>query len=150
MDRSKVSAVIVGVMTMAMGAVGILAGLGVLPRGHGDPSVPLADQQAVGITIGVVFAAGGATAVLTAFPGRAVRLLSSLLGFVIVVGLTSLLGWVALGPGSRGFSSPLAFLGPGVNEVSGRIMFGLGALLGLLIIAMMVRGVGRPGRAAEG
>jgi len=129
---------------VAMGAIGILSGLGVLPRGRSDPTIPLAEQQALAITIGAVFAAGGASAMLSAFPGGVARLAMRLLGFVIVVGLTTVLGWVAIGSGSRGFSSPLAFLGPQVNDTVGRILFGVVALMGLLMAVRMVRGVGRP------
>lgn len=143
MNGSRVTTIIVGAITVAMGAFIIAGGLGFLPRGPADPTVPLIQQQAITLCIGVVFAAGGIAAMLTTAPGRASRILNGLLGLVIVVGLTSLLGWVAIGPGSRGFASPLAILGPKVNEVSGRIMFGLGALLGLLILVFMVRGMFR-------
>jgi hypothetical protein len=57
--------------------------------------------------------------------------------------------WVALGPGARGFSSPLAIFGAAVNEISGRIAFGVATLLGLLIVAFIVRDTARPGAPSE-
>jgi len=139
MNGSKVTTIVVGALTVAMGALGIAGGLGLLPAGPADPTIPLIQQRAVAICIGVVFAAGGLAAMLTTLPGRAALIVKNLLALVIVVGLTALLGWVALGPGSRDFASPAAILGPRVNAVSGRIMFGLGALLGLLMLIFMVR-----------
>jgi len=144
MDGSKITRLIVGAITVAMGAMGVLSGVGVLPHGRVDPTVPVAQQRALAVCAGAVFAAGGASAMLTAFAGRWTRRVNTLLGLVIALGLTALFAWVALGPGARGFSSPLAILGPHVNAVSGRITFGLCALLGLATTVLMVRGIVRP------
>jgi hypothetical protein len=138
MNGPKVK-VVVGGITLAYGAMQLLAGVGVLPMGQSDPTVPPEQQRALVICMGAVFAAGGGWAIFSAFPGAASRIANVILGLVIVVGLTSLLGWVAIGPGSRGFSSPMAMFGPKVNEFSGRIGFGLVALLGLLVAILMVR-----------
>jgi hypothetical protein len=143
MNGSRVTVLITGGLTVAMGAVGILSGLGYLPKGQDDPTVPMAQQQALAICIGTVFAAGGLAAMLNGLPGRAARLANQALGLIVAFGLTVLLGWVAVGPGSRGFSSPVAILGPRVNDISGRIMFGLGAAMGLAILVLMIRGVRR-------
>ena len=149
MKDSRVTTIVVGVLTVAMGLLGVASGLGFLPHGPADPSIPPIQQRLIAICIGVVFAAGGFAAMLTTLPGRAALIIKNLLALIIVLGLTSLFGWVAVGPGSRGFSSPLAILGPRVNEVSGRIMFGLGGLLGLLILVIMVRTMVRPTRSPE-
>jgi hypothetical protein len=135
--------VIIGAITIGIGSVGILSVLGYLPHGRSDPSVPVADQQALAVCVSVVFTAGGLSAMLSALPGRASRIAMSLLGFVIVIGLTSLFAWTAIGPGDRAFSSPLAIFSPQVNAISGRILFGLVALMGLAMAILMVRGVGR-------
>jgi hypothetical protein len=146
MNGSKIIPLIVGAIAVAIGAVGVLAGLGFLPKGRSDPTIPMAEQQAVAIGIGVVFAAGGASAMLSALPGGAARIAKTMLGFVVAIGLTALFGWVAIGSGSRGFSSPLAILGPHVNDIAGRIVFGFGAIMGLLLTVRMFRGVGRAAR----
>jgi hypothetical protein len=143
MNASKVSALFLGVIGMGVGAIGILAGLGYLPKGRGDPTIPMVQQQAVAICIGAAFAAAGVSALLTAWPGRVTRIARTLLGFIVVLGLTAVFGWVAIGSGSRGFSSPLAIFGNRVNDIGGRIMFGFGALMGLLFLVRMSRGVGR-------
>lgn len=147
MDGSKVGPLVMGAITIGMGSVGILSGLGFLPHGRVDPTVPVADQRALAICAGAVFAAGGASAMLNGVGGRWAAIANRLLGLVVVVGLTSLFAWTAIGPGSRGFSSPLAFLGPAVNETVGRVLFGVVALMGLLIAVLMVRGVGRAARS---
>jgi hypothetical protein len=144
MDGSRVTTLLVGGLTVGIGAVGVLAGLGVLPRGQGDPTIPAVQQQALALCIGVVFAAGGAAAMLSALPGRWSSLAQRLLGLPVIAGLTLLLGWVSIGPGARAFSSPLAIFGPVVNAVSGRIMFGFGALMGLLIAVLTIRALRRP------
>jgi hypothetical protein len=149
MGDSKIGVLIIGAITVGIGAMGILSGIGYLPHGRVDPTVPQADQQAVAICAGVVFAAGGLSAMLSAFPGRAARIAYNLLGLVVAVGLTSLFAWVAIGPGSRGFVSPLAIFGPHVNEIAGRVLFGVAALMGLLIAVFMVRGVGRARSSAN-
>ncbi len=146
MNGSKLSALIFGAITVAIGTLGILSGFGLLPKGQGDPAIPIVQQQALAICIGVVFAAGGASAMLSAFGGCWAHIVNSLFGFLIVVGLTSLFVWVAIGPGSRGFSSPLAIFGPCVNEISGRILFGFAAFIGFLIAALVVRSIGRLAR----
>ena len=143
MEGSKVTTRVVGAITVAMGLVVVLAGLGYLPHGPADPTIPVFQQQALAVCAGAVFAIGGLAAVLTTVPGRGARLALDLLGPVIVLGLTAMFAWVAVGPGSRDFGSPFAVFGAQVNAVSGRIAFGFGALLGLLILVLMLRGVGR-------
>ena len=149
MNGSKIIPLLLGAITLAIGAVGILAGLGFLPKGRGDSTIPMVQQQAVAICIGVVFAAGGASAMLSVLPGRASRIANTILGLVVVIGLTALFGWVAIGAGSRGFASPLAIFGHRVNDIGGRIVFGLGAIMGLLFAVVMVRGLGRASRSPE-
>jgi hypothetical protein len=149
MNGAKVITLLVGALTVAIGGVGILAGLGFLPKGQGDPTIPAADQQAVAICVGVVFAAGGLAAMLTTLPGRVSRILNGVLGLVVIVGLTSLFAWVAIGPGSRGFASPLAKFGPAVNEVSGRFLFGVVALMGLAMAILIVRSMFRSPTEAD-
>lgn len=149
MQNSKVVTIIVCALTVVMGLFIAAAGLGAWPMGPSDPTVPVIQQRAVTICIGVVFAAGGVAAILTTVPGRAALAVKNLLALIVVVGLTALLGWVALGPGSRGFGSPMEIFGSEVNEVSGRVMFALGALLGLLILGFMVRDIVRRARSPK-
>lgn len=143
MNGAKITTLLIGALTVAIGGMGIMTGLGLLPQGQGDPTIPAADKQAVAICAGVVFAAGGLAAMMSTLPGRVSRIVNAGAGFVAVVGLTSLFAWVAIGPGSRGFASPLAIFGPAVNEVSGRFLFGLVALMGLAMAVLMVRSMFR-------
>jgi hypothetical protein len=138
MDRTQTPKLIFGGLAAAMGVFAVCEGLDLIPHAHSDPTIPLVQQQAVGVCVGLVFVAGGVAAALTAFPNSAAaRLANRVLGFVVIVGLTLLMAWVAVGPGARPFSGSMAMFGPKVNAISGRIMFGVAALVGLFITVMM-------------
>jgi hypothetical protein len=145
MSGSKRSAVAVGALTALSGAPALLAGLGALPMGPSDPGTPPLQQHALSLLFGLVFFSGGAWAMLGGVLEPFARIARSGLAFFIAAGLTVVLGWVAIGPGARNFVSPAALFGSRFAEVSGRIGFGLVALLGLVIVLWMIRGVGRKG-----
>jgi hypothetical protein len=74
------------------------------------------------------------------------RAFNSGLGLLIVVGLATMFSWVAFGPGVRHFTvSAGGFAGQtsGGGDVVGRVMFGLGAILGWVMVAVMVRYMAR-------
>jgi hypothetical protein len=72
-----------------------------------------------------------------------------LLGLGIVGLMTAVVGWVAFGPGPRTFSSTitLPFYGShnrGAGEMTGRFLFGIGAvLLGVMFVTCGIAGVRR-------
>jgi hypothetical protein len=141
MSGSKRSSVVLGALTVLCGAPALLGGLGVLPMGPSDPTVPTLQQQALSALFGLVILSGGAWVMLSNVSGPVARVARGGLGFIVAVGLTLVLGWVAIGPGARNFDSPAALFGSRFAEVSGRLGFGVVALLGLLIVVLMIRGV---------
>ncbi|MBV9509349.1 MAG: hypothetical protein JO303_03595 [Caulobacteraceae bacterium] len=150
MTRQQISAMALGTLTIAIGAVGILAGLGLMPAGPSDPTVPMAQQRAVAIAIGATFAAGGAGAIASTFVGPAPKIAKGVFGFIAALGLTSLFAWIALGPGGRNISGPTIIFGGRINEICGRIAFGFATLLGLLILVFMIRDAWRSRAKAGG
>jgi hypothetical protein len=61
---------------------------------------------------------------------RAVRILQTALGLAIIALLASIASsWVAIGSGSRHFRASDLFIGSAVNEMLGRALFGVGAVL---------------------
>jgi hypothetical protein len=62
--------------------------------------------------------------------------LQNLLGLGIVMLILAILGWVAFGPGERHFTASSSFSRESpVSETSGRIAFGIGFVL-LLVISL--------------
>jgi hypothetical protein len=129
--------------TMAIGGFMMLRSLGVF-----GPIATTPDGPAwLGVLMGFVFFAGGASALIKLTYGAAnmqqselpaqapspARLFYNCLGVTIVAGLGALFGWIALGPGERHFSGSGAFLGP----ILGRVMFGLAAAMALLMLVVM-------------
>lgn len=134
---------ILALPTMTIGGVMMLRALGVF-----GPIATTPDGPAwLGLLIGFVFFAGGASVVVkliyggnnlqqSELPADApwpVRLFYNGLGIGIVAGLGTLFGWIAFGPGKRHFSGSGAFLGASV----GRVMFGLAAAMALLMLIVM-------------
>ena len=121
------------------------AGLAIIALAAGwIPSPPQsieAPRWIVGLA-GVTFLAGG-FAPLAARMG-ATSILSQIAGAGVVVPLTLVANWVAFGPGARRFSGGLSLGFVSVtqrsSEMSGRIAFGIGAiLLDILIASIVVR-----------
>ena len=135
MQNSNTSTLLCGAIAALLGGFFVLEALGIAPGGAASSS----DERAVGACAGAMFVAGGVAAMLTTLPGRRARLAIEGLAFVIVVGFAAIGGWIAIGPGERSFGSPLAIFGPRVNEISGRIVFGFGALVSLGVAAAMLR-----------
>jgi len=139
---------IVALSAIVPGAFILLRSLGVF-----GPIATTPDGPAwLGALIGLVFVAGGCSALITTFYGDAssgdlsasapvaVRLFRNVLGFAIVAGLATLFSWVGFGPGEWKFSGSGAFLGPGF----GRAMFDLAAMLTWAVLAWItLRGLKR-------
>lgn len=136
------AAVAYGLICAALGVAIVLAGLGVLPS-KGPPNAP----PWLVVCAGLSFVLMGA-ALIVGFalaPGRspdgdvlpgtpfAVRAIQYFLGLGLVGSMTAICTWIAFGPGERHFSSSvsLPFIAHrgASGETSGRIMFGIAAVL---------------------
>ncbi len=144
--------IVVGALTVLVGAIPLLAMAGVLPQAPHEPSDPA--PAWMGWLIGFMFTGaglmviargiwGGASATdgaLAPTAPKALRVLNNLFGVGIAGGLAALFTWVAFGPGPRHFIvgiDGLFFRTSG--ETIGRVMFGFGAVLGWFIMAAMLR-----------
>ncbi len=113
--------------------------LGFIPVAPQDIHAPRWIVGAAGVT----FIAGG-IAPFSAQWGPSSKL-SQIIGAGVVLPLTLVANWVAFGPGERQFSGGLSLgfftVSQQSSELSGRIAFGIGAvLLDVLIVAIVVRG----------
>jgi hypothetical protein len=152
-----------GLVGLGVGALPFLVMLGVLPTGHRTPDDA---PDWIGILIGSAFTFAGLMAVVRSFAGtdargnlvdtapRAVQAINDGLGLLIVGSLATIFTWVSIGPGARhftvsvgGFSGQISEpAGPG-GDVMGRVMFGLGAILGWVMLGLMVSYIARRRRA---
>jgi hypothetical protein len=143
-----------GLLTMAIGTMPLLALLGILPT---RPAAPGDAPAWVGLAIGLAFFLAGIMVIVRSFAGaedssselpqtspRALRAFYDLLVMPIPVLLALLFSWVAFGPGERHFSMSIGFGGSGVamgggGQIFGRVMFGCGAVLAWIMVAFMMR-----------
>jgi hypothetical protein len=156
-----------GLLFVAVGAFIFLIGLGVVrpnPEGVHAPLWVIA-------CAGLVFFMGGCAVMLGALaPGADVngqlgpwapwtlRFLQYLFALIIIAALATVASWVAFGPGEREFSNSIAlpfWQSKGASgETTGRIAFGVGAVMGWLIfLAMAVQGwrkLVKPGENSDG
>ncbi len=114
--------------------------LGFIPVAPQDIHAPRWIVGAAGVT----FIAGG-IAPFSAQWGPSSKL-SQIIGAAVVLPLTLVANWAAFGPGERQFSGGLTLgivaVSQQSSELSGRIAFGIGAvLLDVLIVAIVVRGL---------
>jgi hypothetical protein len=140
---------LIGLAAVAVGLYLLLTGLGVLPKPRG-PSGALCVATVAGIAflfagISIAFGAVHGVSAKGELPKDAgwwSRLLYYVLGLVACGSLAVIGSWVAFGPGLRQFGGTGMFLlSPESNNLIGRIVFGIGALLTWLVtIAMAVRG----------
>jgi hypothetical protein len=132
------------------GAVFWIAGLAIIALAIGwIPSPPerfQAPRWVVGVA-GILFVAGG-------FAPMSVRLgpdswASRAIGAAALLPLATVFNWIAFGSGPRSFSGGISVMGlaglnGGVSESSGRVFFGIAAvLMDLMVIAMLVKWVRR-------
>lgn len=160
-------AVFVGGIAILCGVFPILVGLGILtPSPGADPPPP----GWVPVAAGVMFILAGVAVILDYGvaggvgpdgdfrPGTplAIRGANLLLGLGIVGLMTAEFGWIAFGRGPRTFSSTLVlpfgvWRTPHANEVTGRVVFGIGAtLLAAMFLACGIVGIHRFVRAWRG
>lgn len=144
-----------GLMTVLVGSIPLLAMAGVLPRAS-EPADPAPSWMgwligAMFVGAGLIVTARGVLQVSDAsgdFPQSAprwLRLANRVIGFGIACGLAIMFTWVAFGPGPRHFSIGLNGVwlrGFGSGERLGRVAFGFGAILTWVFIgAVTVRAV---------
>jgi hypothetical protein len=144
-----------GLVGLAVGMLPFLALMGVLPT---TPRSPNDAPDWLGILFGLAFTFAGIIAITRSFSAcdasgnllptapRVAQAVNDGLGVLIVVSLAVMFSWVAFGPGERHFTvSGGGFAGQtsGGGDVVGRVMFGLGAVLGWVMVAMMVRYIAR-------
>ena len=150
-DRNQLSpgaAIVIGVLLGAMGTVVILIALGTF----GDNQLTDGTPPWVGVAAGAMFVLGGLAMIVgygvaggVAPDGDlprgtpvSVRLVQSALGLGITATLASIASWVAFGSGARHFSGSVPFVSGAVNEALGRTVFGIGAVLTWIFMAVMM------------
>jgi hypothetical protein len=149
--RSQLSpgaAVLIGIALAGFGVFCFLLATGVIGQ---SPSGGGATPAWVGICAGLVFLCGGGAIVvgyaiaggvapdgdLPAGTPFRVRLTQYVLGITMGSALAAIGSWVAFGRGPRHFTMSGPFgSGPG-NEIMGRVVFGIGAVLAWGIVALL-------------
>jgi len=141
---SHKSNIVWGLFAVALGAFIIVGTSGLLGIDmHPTEGTPMW----IGILAGGVFVAGGGAVILqslaVARPAvdgspsfdapRWVKAISLLLCLLITAGLGSIALWIAFGSGPRQFGGGGTFIIGHVNEIFGRVMFGFGGLLTVVI-----------------
>ncbi len=114
---------------LAIGLALCAAGLALGAYGLLDPAAEIMPDRFIAAPLGLVaFSAG----VLLAFPGAGLKL-KSVFGTLLVTAMGVAISWIAFGPGERHFSGSISIpglsVGGGSGELSGRIAFGIGAVL---------------------
>ncbi len=143
------AAVGLGLVVSAMGVLVLLLAAGMIPGGDASLEAPRWVVACAGLMfvllgaaliVGYAVAGGaGPDGDLPAGTPRWVRATQALLGVGIVGSLTAVASWIAFGPGPRAFTVtlPLTGRGPG-DETVGRAVFGAGAVLMLIFLAVLV------------
>lgn len=144
------AALILGVLCAAGGIPAILSGIGAISL-KPTPGTP----GWVAVCAGGIFVLGGAAVINSYAIGRGadadgalphetpfgVRLAQYLIGLAIVGLMTGVSGWVAFGPGERHFSMTIAIpfvaLRSAGGDLSGRIAFGVGTLLLVMMLVAL-------------
>lgn len=141
------AAAVLGALCVAMGLLVVLVAADVIPTDAQGLHAPRWVISAGGLFF---VAAGVALATFSApgAPEAAGRTTwrSVLLGGTVVGLLAAIFGWIAFGPGERrfggGLAGPFVSVGGPASEWSGRVAFGIGAvLMGLFLIWLLARGL---------
>jgi hypothetical protein len=155
-ELSPVGALVLGVACSLVGTFVVLLALGrfgATPWAEGTPPW-------IGVLGGLVFVLGGLALIVGyvvagGTPGAdlppgtpyGVRLTQYLLGLGITTSLALITSWVAFGPGPRAFRTGGTIGGLVADETFGRAVFGFGAVLVWLFVALLsVTGLRRLGR----
>jgi len=153
MANSNKIIIAVGILTVALGLIPVLAAMGILPRGNA-PADPVPSWMIW--LIGAMFVSAGSIAIMRGafnsaydasgeMPANAplfLRAAHDLLAVGIVCSLALVFSWVAFGPGTRHFSVTAAAGAFAVTSRSGdtmgRVAFGFGSILMWCIAAAIV------------
>jgi hypothetical protein len=137
-----------GIVGIGVGMLPFLALMGVLPTA---PRSPNDAPDWIGILVGLAFLFAGIAVMMRSFAGtdaqgnlvstapRALQFVNNGLGLLIAAALAMIFTWIALGSGERHFTvSAGGISGPAGagGEIPGRVMFGLGAILGWVIVGI--------------
>lgn len=125
---------------LLMGALIVGIGCNWIPH---DPASVHAPRWVL-VTCGMVFICGGLAVLSSTWTGHAKP--QAFFGIAILLGLTAVANWVAFGPGERRFTSTTS-IGSStsaprpVDDLTGRIVFGTGAILldGILVALVVSR-----------
>jgi len=149
-DRTRLSpraTTALGAICVGLGLLIVLLAAGVIPSDESRFHAPRWVVSAAGLVFvlaGVAFATASAPGAPEAAGRTTWR--SFLLGGAIVGLMAVILNWIAFGPGQRGFSGGLALpfgsvSGP-ASEWTGRVAFGIGAVLvDVVLVWMTARGL---------
>jgi hypothetical protein len=143
------AAVALGSVIIATGLLIILLAVGIVPVDERSFEAP----RWVVACAGLAFVLGGA-AVMIGYavaggvgpdgdlpPGTplSIRIVQYTLGLGIVGCMAAITSWVAFGPGERTFTATGPFLGrSATSETTGRVVFGIGAVLIYVFLAVLV------------
>ena len=150
-DRNQLSpgaAIVVGLLMGVMGTIVVLVAGGTF----GEHALSDGTPPWVGVAAGLAFVmaglamivgygvAGGVAPDGDLLPGTpiVVRLVQTALGVGIVAMLASIASWIAFGPGVRHFTGTGLFMGRVVDEMLGRVVFGIGAVLAWAFMAALI------------
>ena len=138
--------VALGVLTTAAGVYFGLVGLEALP-----PPSKINGPIWLSLFVGLIFFAGGVSVIVSGATGAYdrsgelpadaplwVATIYWLSGVLAAAGLAGIGTWVAFGSGTRHFSMAGLIAGP-VGEGIGRTIFGIGAIITWLLVAVMAR-----------
>jgi hypothetical protein len=141
-------AIVLGFLTAALGLVIALPSLGLIapPTKAGSDG-----ERWIALLMGLVFVLGGIAVVIQSSVGNArapngglprgspiwMRRAMHFLGFAIVASMAVIFSWIAFGSGPREFGGTFFFLPEWINELTGRLAFGIGAGLIWIILAVM-------------
>jgi hypothetical protein len=150
--RATRARLIFGGIFVAVGLPIVLIGSGMLPVNPRDVHAPLWVIGCVGLAF---VAAGSSVAIGAASPTSTrdgslppdaplpLRLLQYALSLVVVAGLATVGSWVAFGTGERKFKSSISAFGVSHSgagdEWTGRVIFGVGAVLCWLFLILVAR-----------
>jgi len=143
------AAVVLGLVVSGMGGLIVLLAVGIIPGAEGSLEAPRWVVAVAGFSfvlagaamiVGYAVAGGaGPDGDLPAGTPRWVRVTQSVLGLGIISALGAVATWVAFGPGPRGFTVTLPFVGRGPgDETLGRAVFGIGAVLMWVFLIVFV------------
>jgi hypothetical protein len=140
-----------GLAAIGIGLLLVLFGLGLIPVKPTDSDAPLWLTAVAGLAFllaGISIAVGARNGVsetgeLPKDASRRMQLFHYLIAVAIAGALASIATWIAFGAGPRAFGGTgMALLSPEANAMTGRIVFGIGAVLAWLItIAIAISGL---------